>query len=127
MSFELDDGADATPGSFDDHSVTISSDALGTFKFSGNGGSSAVSALDATAAGDIWDTFDGTYWCSSAEITAAGNAAMLTQLVEITLCVYSYLQWLMVYLYQLHTHHKDLYWKLLSIWINIYWSRRFIS
>ena len=81
MSFELDDGADATPGSFDDHSVTISSDALGTFKFSGNSGSSAVSAMDATSAGDIWDTFDGQ---SVATVTtaetnaAAGNAAMLT-------------------------------------------------
>jgi outer membrane protein OmpU len=80
MSFELEGGGDAV-NSFDDHSVTISSDALGTFKFSGNGGSSAVSALDATAAGDIWDTFDAQ---SVATVTtaetnaAAGNAAMLT-------------------------------------------------
>ena len=58
MSFELDAGGDASPGSFDDHSVTIASDGLGTFKFSGNSGSSAVSAIDATAAGDIFDTFD---------------------------------------------------------------------
>ena len=80
MSFELDDGADATPGSFDDHSVTISSDALGTFKFSGNSGSSAVSAMDATAAGDIWDTFDGQAVGGGVAETAttAGNAAMLT-------------------------------------------------
>ena len=82
MSFELDAGADATPGSFDDHSVSISSDGLGTFKFSGNSGSSAVSAIDATAAGDVFDTFDtkvGGATASSAETaTSAGDAAMLT-------------------------------------------------
>ena len=82
MSFELDAGADATPGSFDDHSVSISSDGLGTFKFSGNSGSSAVSAIDATAAGDVFDTFDtkvGGASASSAETaTSAGDAAMLT-------------------------------------------------
>jgi len=80
MSFELEGGGDAE-NSFDDHSVTISSDALGTFKFSGNGGSSAVSALDATAAGDIWDTFDKQALDASAvpeNATTAGNAAMLT-------------------------------------------------
>ena len=82
MSFELDAGADATPGSFDDHSVSISSDGLGTFKFSGNSGSSAVSAIDGTAAGDVFDTFDtkvGGATASTAETaTAAGDAAMLT-------------------------------------------------
>ena len=82
MSFELDAGADASPGSFDDHSVSISSDGLGTFKFSGNSGSSAVSAIDATAAGDVFDTFDtkvGGATASSAETaTSAGDAAMLT-------------------------------------------------
>ena len=77
MSFELDDGADATPGSFDDHSVSISSDSLGTFKFSGNSGSSAVSAIDATAAGDVFDTFDGQIGTAETAI-AAGDAAMLT-------------------------------------------------
>ena len=43
---------------FDSHSVTISSDAMGSLKFSGEGGSSALSAMDETAAGDIWDDFD---------------------------------------------------------------------
>ena len=75
MSFELD-VAD-TAGSYDDHSITISSDALGTFKFSGNGGSSAVSALDATAAGDIWDNFDGQVVAAETTI-GANDAAMLT-------------------------------------------------
>ena len=71
LSFILDQGDDATtvaPASgtkkfgdapFDSHSVSISSDALGTLVFHGEGGSSAASALDTTAAGDIWDNFDG--------------------------------------------------------------------
>ena len=71
LSFVLDQGDDATtvaPASgtkkfkdapFDSHSVSISSDAMGTLVFHGEGGSSAASALDTTAAGDIWDSFDG--------------------------------------------------------------------
>jgi outer membrane protein OmpU len=47
-----------TGSPFDSHSVTISSDAMGSLKFSGEGGSSAISAMDTTAAGDIWDEFD---------------------------------------------------------------------
>ena len=62
LSFVLDQGdnADGVAGSaespFDSHSVSISSDALGTLKFSGEGGSSAQSAIDTTAAGDLWDS-----------------------------------------------------------------------
>jgi len=81
MAFELEGGGDAV-NSFDDHSLTIASDGLGTLKFSGNGGSSAVSAIDATAAGDIFDTFDtkvGGASASTAETaTSTGDAAMLT-------------------------------------------------
>ena len=60
LSFVIDQGDDTAIGSgpFDSHSVTISSDGLGSLKFSGEGGSSALSALDGTAAGDIWDDFD---------------------------------------------------------------------
>jgi outer membrane protein OmpU len=50
-------GAAYSGGPFDSHSVTISSDAMGTLKFSGEGGSSAQSAIDTTAAGDMWDNF----------------------------------------------------------------------
>ena len=65
LSFELDDGSisggatASAAGVFDNHSVTVSSDTLGTFTFAGHGGSSAASALDTTAAGDMWDNFDG--------------------------------------------------------------------
>ena len=61
LSFVIDQGDDEMPAEsspFDSHSVTISSDALGSLKFSGEGGSSATSALDTTAAGDIWDAYD---------------------------------------------------------------------
>mgnify|MGYP006091421029 CR=1 FL=1 len=62
LSYQLDEGTnkDATATSlFDDHSVTVSSDAMGTLVFSGHGGSSAASSVNTTAAGDIYDTFDG--------------------------------------------------------------------
>ena len=61
LSFVLDQGDDtaASTGPFDSHSVTVSSDALGTLVFSGEGGSSAQSAIDTTAAGDAWDNGSG--------------------------------------------------------------------
>ena len=43
---------------FDAHSVTVSSDALGTLVFHGEGGDSAQNAVGDTAAGNIWDNFD---------------------------------------------------------------------
>jgi len=51
----LSSAAQLDNGPFDSHSVTISSDSLGTLKFSGEGGSSAQSAIDTTAAGDAWN------------------------------------------------------------------------
>jgi len=79
LSFVLDQNDDSSTASygtknsnagtpFDSHSVTISSDTLGSIKFSGEGGSSAVTAMDGTAAGDIWDEFDS----STANITPTG-------------------------------------------------------
>ena len=58
MSFELDGDAESGTSAYDNNSLTIASDALGTLKFHAHGGDSAASALDATAAGDIWDNFD---------------------------------------------------------------------
>jgi outer membrane protein OmpU len=65
LSFTLDegdnvaaDGTTVTSSLFDGHSVTISSDALGSLKFSGEGADSAQNAVGDTAAGNIWDTFD---------------------------------------------------------------------
>jgi outer membrane protein OmpU len=55
LSFVQDNGE----STFDSHSLTISSDTLGTIKFMGEGGSTTTNAIDGTAAGDIWDKFDG--------------------------------------------------------------------
>ena len=60
MAFELDGDAEATSSTsaYDDNSLTIASDSLGSLKFSAHGGSSASSAMDGTAAGDMYDNFD---------------------------------------------------------------------
>ena len=57
LSFILDqaDNAASTDGPFDSHSITISSDTLGAITVAGEGQGNAQSALDTTAAGDIWD------------------------------------------------------------------------
>jgi outer membrane protein OmpU len=63
LSFVLDQGdnGDSTTGAasapFDAHSVAISMDGLGTVKFHGEGGGSAVGDMDGSAAGGIWDNF----------------------------------------------------------------------
>ena len=74
LSFVLDQNDDSTTaggayagGPFDSHSVSISSDALGTLKFHGEGGDSAQNAVGDTAAGNIWDNFDA---------RATGNATL---------------------------------------------------
>ena len=72
MAFELEGGGDAV-NSFDDHSFSVSSDTLGTFKFSGNGGSTASTAIDATAAGDMWDNFDGAAYIGATGVAVAAS------------------------------------------------------
>ena len=65
VSFVLDQGdnelVDDESGNapFDSHHVKISSDSLGTLTFYGEGGSTTTSMIDGSAAGDIWDKFDG--------------------------------------------------------------------
>ena len=60
VSFEMDQGtANNSSLGFDNHSVSVSSDSIGTLTLAGHGGSSATSAIDTTAAGDMWDNFDG--------------------------------------------------------------------
>jgi len=88
VSFELDQGAGAGADSttdtgkpFDNHSVTISSDTLGTLTLSGHGGSSAQSAMDTTAAGDIWNNTLGITGNPAA--AAAGNDSLFYTLPSI--------------------------------------------
>ena len=89
LSFILDQNDDATTAAggnksdndgtpFDSHSVTISSDSLGSFKFSGEGGSSATTAVDATAAGDIWDQFDDEGGLEPSGVGSGNNMMMYT-------------------------------------------------
>ena len=82
MSFELDAGVDTGTGSgpFDNHSVSVSSDAMGTLKFSGHGGSSAQSAMDTSAAGDIWNQ---TLGITGPTAAASGNDSLYYTLPEV--------------------------------------------
>ena len=82
VSFELDNGVDTGTGTgpFDSHSVSVSSDAMGTLKFSGHGGSSAQSAIDTTAAGDIWNN---TLGISGVPAAASGNDSLYYTLPEV--------------------------------------------
>ena len=82
MSFELDANVDAGTGTgpFDNHSVSVSSDAMGTLKFSGHGGSSAQSAMDTSAAGDIWNQ---TLGITGPTAAAAGNDSLYYTLPEV--------------------------------------------
>ena len=59
LSFELDDGSNsgaAGTNVWDNHSVSVGNDAIGTLTVHGHGGSNAAAALDTTAAGDLWDS-----------------------------------------------------------------------
>jgi outer membrane protein OmpU len=84
-SFELDQGAmPSGTGPFDSHSITVSSDSLGTLVFSGHGGDSAQGAIDTTAAGNIWDnTFSGASAFVAPAAARAGNDSLLYTLPSV--------------------------------------------
>ena len=83
ISFVIDQGDDTTTsvGSgtltfgggapFDSHSVTVSSDSLGSLTMTGEGMDSASGAVDGTVSGNIWDAFQ----ASADEPQAAPGAA----------------------------------------------------
>ena len=81
VHFQLDEGTNSGASTtlsnnlFDNHSVTVSSDALGTLVFAGHGGSTALSQFDTTAAGDIHDNFDGQIGTAQTA-TATGDAVV---------------------------------------------------
>jgi len=75
LSFVQDNGE----STFDSHSLTISSDTMGTLKFNGEGGTTATSNIDGSAAGDIWDKFDTLVNVTSpATVGLSGTANSLT-------------------------------------------------
>ena len=82
ISFVLDqaDGVTAATAPFDSHSITVSSDTLGSVTMSGEGASSAHSALDTTAAGDI---FDNGFGISSPASSDAASGSLLYTLPSI--------------------------------------------
>ena len=89
LSFVLDQGDDTTgtddarlkSSPFDSHSITISSDAMGSFVIAGEGAGNAQTALDTTAAGDAWDngfTYNGTAYAKMASSSASGSSINYT-------------------------------------------------
>ena len=76
LSFIQDNGENT----FDSHSLTISSDTMGTLKFNGEGGTTAANNIDGSAAGDIWDAFDGLTNASAqaSKSMATGDAVTAT-------------------------------------------------
>ena len=86
LSFILDQGDNAQSATktttaalaeapFDSHSITISSDAMGSLTFAGEGASSAQNTLDTTAAGDIWDNTFASY--TAPTNASAGSKTLL--------------------------------------------------
>ena len=80
LSFVIDHGdADEDTNAFDGHSLTISSDTLGSIVVAGEGTGNAQSALDTTASGDIWDngfSFGGTAYVAMAGSSASDNKSI---------------------------------------------------
>ena len=60
---------------FDSHSITVSSDALGSITVAGDGAGNAQSALDTTAAGDIWNNGFKAGAADAAYVAMAGSDA----------------------------------------------------
>jgi len=81
LSFVLDHGDNVASG-FDSHSITISSDTLGSIVVAGDGTGNAQSALDTTAAGDIWD--NGFSYDSTAYVAMAGSSASNNKSINYT-------------------------------------------
>jgi len=82
VSFELDQGTgNNSSNQFDNHSVTVSSDTMGSLTLAGHGGSTAASKIDTTAAGDMWDNFDemtigGTTTANAVKTSGTGNNSL---------------------------------------------------
>jgi outer membrane protein OmpU len=93
LSFVLDQNDDSTSAGaaksvntgtpFDSHSVSIGSDALGTLVFHGEGGSSAQTAMDTTAAGDLWDNGYGISTSNDPSASATSNNMLFYTLPEL--------------------------------------------
>ena len=83
ISFVIDQGDDTTGADvaayagtspFDNHSVQIGSETLGTLKMAGEGTNDAAGSIDTTAAGDIWNY---TFTSFTTPLAAASNSGTL--------------------------------------------------
>ena len=83
LSFVLDH-ADNVASGFDSHSITVSSDSLGSITVAGDGTGNAQSALDTTAAGDIWNN-GFTHGAAVAYVAMGGSDATNNKSVNYTL------------------------------------------
>ena len=85
LSFELDDGSDSGNASaaFDNHSVSIGNDTMGTLTVHGHGGSNSAAALDTTAAGDLWDSTLGITSSNDPDASASGNNLVVYSLPSV--------------------------------------------
>jgi len=80
LSFELDDGSNSdssATGVWDNHSVSVGNDSLGTITVHGHGGSNSASALDTTAAGDFWDNTLGIAATETPDAALSGNGLVV--------------------------------------------------
>jgi len=93
ISFVLDQGdnavgtaKDATTATgeapFDSHSITVSSDELGSVTMAGEGGSSAQTAVDGTAAGDIFDNGFGISSPAASDMASGGLLYTLPSMID---------------------------------------------
>jgi len=83
VSFELDDGSKSSGAQtalFDNHSVSVGNDSLGTVTVHGHGGSNSAAALDGTAAGDFWDNTLGISSTNTPKASASGNGLVVYSL-----------------------------------------------
>jgi outer membrane protein OmpU len=89
ISFILDQGdneidVDTTGANapFDSHSITVSSDELGSVTMAGEGGSSAQTAVDGTAAGDIFDNGFGISSPAASDVADGGLLYTLPSMID---------------------------------------------
>ena len=83
LSFVLDHGDNVASG-FDSHSITVSSDTLGSIVVAGDGTGNAQSALDTTAAGDAWDNGFTHGAAATAYVAMGGSTASNNKSVNYT-------------------------------------------
>jgi outer membrane protein OmpU len=80
ISFIIDQGDDssASQGPFDSHSISVSSDTLGTLSMAGEGTNDAAGSIDTTAAGDIWNYTFTSFTTPLAASSASGTLKYTT-------------------------------------------------